>query len=39
LWIAGKTSSVQAGIMLARDLLIGGAVRRKIAATREFYRS
>jgi anthranilate phosphoribosyltransferase len=39
LWITGKTTSVQAGIEPARDLLIGGAVRRKIAATREFYLS
>lgn len=39
LWIVGRTDSVQAGIEPARELLIGGAVQRKIAATREFYRS
>lgn len=39
LWIAGKTSSVQDGTGTARELLLGGAVKRKIAATREFYLS
>jgi len=39
LWITGKTESVQVGLEPARELLTGGAVRRKIAATREFYRS
>ncbi|MFI5356019.1 MAG: anthranilate phosphoribosyltransferase [Opitutales bacterium] len=39
LWITGRTESVQAGLLTARDLLLGGPVRRKIAATREFYRS
>jgi anthranilate phosphoribosyltransferase len=39
LWIVGKTDSVPAGMAPARDLLIGGAVRRKIAATREFFHS
>lgn len=39
LWITGKVESVSAGLAPARDLLLGGAVRRKIAATREFYRS
>lgn len=38
-WIVGLTTSVRAGVPAARDLLLGGAVRRKIAATREFYRS
>jgi anthranilate phosphoribosyltransferase len=30
---------VRDGLEPARDLLLGGAVKRKIAATREFYRS
>jgi len=38
LWIQGRTSSVREAIEYARDLLLGGAVRKKIAATREFYR-
>lgn len=39
LWILGRTQSVQEGAARARDLLIGGAVKAKIEATREFYRS
>jgi anthranilate phosphoribosyltransferase len=38
LWICGRTAQPADGIARARDLLLGGAVRRKIAATREFYR-
>ncbi len=37
LWIVGKTGSVRDGVEQARELLVGGAVARKIAATREFY--
>jgi len=37
MWIVGKTNSVEEGLPLARDLLIGGAVRQKIADTQEFY--
>jgi anthranilate phosphoribosyltransferase len=37
LWILGRTKSVEAGTGLARELLLGGAVRGKIAATREFF--
>ncbi len=37
MWITGKTTSVRDGVALARDLLVGGAVKTKIAATREFY--
>ncbi len=37
LWIVGKVDSVRAGIAPAREILLGGAVRKKIAATREFY--
>lgn len=37
LWICGRTARPEEGVTLARDLLLGGAVRRRIAATREFY--
>lgn len=39
LWLTGKVDSVSAGLAPARDVLLGGAVKQKIAATREFYRS
>ena len=39
LWITGRIPHVRVGIDQARELLRGGAVARKIAATREFYRS
>jgi anthranilate phosphoribosyltransferase len=39
LWITGKTAEVREGAAVARELLLGGAVRKKIDATREFYRS
>jgi anthranilate phosphoribosyltransferase len=39
LWIVGKVGSPREGLAPARDLLLGGAVQKKIAATREFYRS
>lgn len=39
LWLVGKVPSVREGVGPARELLLGGAVRGKIAATREFYRS
>ncbi|MES2694632.1 MAG: anthranilate phosphoribosyltransferase [Verrucomicrobiota bacterium] len=39
LWLVGKTASVREGLAPARELLLGGAVKQKIAATREFYRS
>lgn len=39
LWICGKTASVREGVDRARDLLLGGAVKAKIAATKEFFRS
>ena len=38
LHVAGRTATIDAGIPQARELLLGGAVRAKIAATREFYR-
>jgi anthranilate phosphoribosyltransferase len=37
MWIVGRVATVREGLEPARDLLLGGAVRRKIAATREFY--
>ena len=37
MWIVGQTASVRDGVPVARDLLLGGAVKKKIAATREFY--
>ena len=39
LWITGRVPQVRDGIAPARALLLGGAVAKKIAATREFYRS
>lgn len=39
LWITGRTPDVVAGVDLARDLLLSGAVKAKIAATREFFSS
>jgi anthranilate phosphoribosyltransferase len=39
LWIDGRVPAVRDGLAPARELLLGGAVVRKIAATREFYRS
>jgi anthranilate phosphoribosyltransferase len=38
LWILGKTDEPIEGFELAKDLLLGGAVKQKIAATREFFR-
>lgn len=37
LWIVGRATSIADGIAPARELLLGGAVRAKIAATREFF--
>jgi anthranilate phosphoribosyltransferase len=39
LWIVGRQARVEDGIAPARELLLGGAVRAKIAATQEFFRS
>jgi anthranilate phosphoribosyltransferase len=39
LWITGRIPHVRAGLAPVRELLRGGAVAKKIAATREFYRS
>lgn len=37
MWIVGRATSVADGVAPARELLLGGAVRAKIAATREFF--
>ncbi len=37
LFITGRTKRIQDGIGPARELLLGGAVKAKIAATKEFY--
>jgi len=39
LWTTGQVASAGDGIATARDLLLGGAVKAKIEATREFYQS
>lgn len=39
MWIVGRVASVRDGLTPAREMLLGGAVRAKIAATREYYRS
>lgn len=39
LHVVGRTSGIREGLGTARDLLLGGAVQAKIAATREFYRA
>jgi anthranilate phosphoribosyltransferase len=39
MWIVGKVASVGEGLAPTRELLLGGAVKRKIEATQEFYRS
>ena len=39
MWIVGQTTNVRDGLAPARELLLGGAVKAKIAATREFYRA
>ena len=37
LWLTGRVSDVKDGVGMARELLLGGAVKSKIAATREFF--
>lgn len=39
LWVCNRVPSVQAGTVQARELLLGGAVKAKIAATREFFHA
>ena len=38
MWICGRVPNAREGIEPARDLLLGGAVRRKIAAAKEFFQ-
>lgn len=38
LWAAGRTGTLQEGAALARDLLRSGAVKKRLAAVKEFYR-
>ncbi len=38
LHLVGRTATIREGLAPARDLLLGGAVAKKIAATKEFYR-
>ena len=39
LWIVGRYAWIKEGVEPARHLLLGGAVKARIAATREFYSS
>ncbi|MBI5693498.1 MAG: anthranilate phosphoribosyltransferase [Verrucomicrobia bacterium] len=39
LWIVGRVADVRDGLAPARELLLGGSVRERIAATREFFRA
>jgi anthranilate phosphoribosyltransferase len=39
LFLAGRAADLKDGIGLARDLLLGGAVKRRVAEAREFYSS
>ena len=39
MWVVGKVANVEDGLAAARELLLGGAVKKKIADTREFYRA
>jgi anthranilate phosphoribosyltransferase len=39
LWICGRVPEVRSGIAQAQELLLGGAVRARIKATQEFFRS
>jgi len=39
LHVAGRVGTIRDGLAPARELLLGGAVAKKIAATKEFYRA
>jgi anthranilate phosphoribosyltransferase len=39
MWITGCTADLREGIAPARELLLGGAVKAKIAATKEFFQA
>jgi len=37
LWTTGKADSIEAGLSIARELLLGGAVRNKISDTKAYF--
>jgi anthranilate phosphoribosyltransferase len=39
MWICGRSPNVRDGIEPAREILLGGPVRRKIAAAKEFFQA
>ncbi len=39
MWITGRTADLREGVEPARALLLGGAVKAKIAATKEFFHA
>jgi anthranilate phosphoribosyltransferase len=39
LLMVGRTATIREGLAPTRELLLGGAVQARIAATKEFYRS
>lgn len=39
MWLTGKVAQMRDGVGPAREFLTGGAVAKKIAATKEFYRA
>jgi anthranilate phosphoribosyltransferase len=39
MWICGRFPNVKDGIEPAREILLGGPVRRKIAAAKEFFQA
>ncbi len=39
MWVTGRVADVHEGLPMAREALLGGGVAKKIAATREFFRS
>ena len=39
MWLVGRVPEVRDGLEAAREMLLGGAVKQKMTATREFYAS
>ncbi len=39
LWVCGRTAAPADGVAQARELLLGGAVKQRIARTRDFFQS
>jgi anthranilate phosphoribosyltransferase len=39
LWICGRSASIRDGVAQARELLLGGSVKAKIVATKEFFHA